>query len=75
MVMRKYNRTKSFKVFLVLLLIISINYTPIIGSDIIGRFNYDLVHHYRLLGISTLLLIVAAVFANPKSIENIVKEH
>ncbi|RLD25831.1 MAG: hypothetical protein DRI54_04060 [Bacteroidetes bacterium] len=69
MVMWKYNRTRSFKVFLVFLLIISINYTPIIGSDIIGRFNYDLVHHYRLLGISTLLLIVAAVYADPKTID------
>jgi len=75
MIMWKFNRTRSFRLFLVLLLIVSINFTPVIGSDIIGRLNYNLVHHYRLLGISTLLLIAAAIYADPKSIEEILIKH
>jgi hypothetical protein len=75
MIMWKFNRNKGFKIFLSLLLIVSVIFTPIIGSDIIGRFNYDLIHHFRILGISTILLVIFAVIGNPKSIKKEMTEN
>lgn len=74
-IMWKYNRNKWLKIYLFMLLIVSIIFSPFIGSDMIGRFYYDLIHHYRLLGIGTLLLIVFSVIAKPESIKKIIKEH
>lgn len=75
MIMWKFNRTKGFKIYLSLLLLVSILFSPIIGSDIIGRFNYDLIHHFRLLGISTIILIIFALIGSPKSIKEEIAEH
>jgi|TARA_B110000503_G_scaffold93211_1_gene140584 hypothetical protein len=52
-----------------ILCVLLIAFTPLIGSDAIGRGNYDLFHHYRLLGISTLLLIPFLIAYRPSKIE------
>ena len=72
LLMWKYNRKKTFIVYLSLLLIISLVYTPFIGSDVIGRYSYDLIHYFRILGISTLLLILFAIIAKPSVINKLI---
>lgn len=68
-IMWKFHKTISFNWYLSLLILVGIAFSPIIGSSVIGRLAYDLFHHFRLLGISTLLLIVFAAFASPKRME------
>jgi hypothetical protein len=66
--MWNFNQTQKFKVFFYLLIPVSIVFSPIIGADVVGRFTYSLVHHYRILGICALLLIVFAAYATPDKI-------
>lgn len=72
MLLWNYNRSKGFKIFLGLLLLLSIVFTPIIGSDVIGRRTYDLFHHFRFLGLGTVCLVVFALLASPKKINQII---
>jgi len=74
-VMWKYNRNKNFLIYFSFLLLISIIYSPIIGTDIIGRNLYYFLHHFRILGIGTLLLILFAILANPATIERCILVH
>lgn len=62
---------KNAKIFTYSLVVIGFILSPFIGSDIIGKMNYDLIHHFRLLGIVALLLIVYSIISKPgKSIES-----
>lgn len=71
----KFNRTISFKVFVGLLGFIVIVFTPIIGSDIIGRNAYDVIQHFRILGICAFLLIPFIAIATPKSINEMISKN
>ena len=51
------------------LLLVSLVFTPFIGSDIIGRHNYDVIQHFRILGISSMLLVPFLIIATPKKLE------
>lgn len=64
------------KSFMLLLLIpVFVIYSPIVGADVIGRRAYDLIHHYRLLGISTLLLSIISAFLRPIHIQRTATLH
>jgi hypothetical protein len=71
-IMWKLKRDRNFKLFLMPLLVVSILYTPFIGSDLLGRYNYDLLHHFRLLGISLILLIVFAILGSPNKLQKVI---
>ena len=71
----KFDKTGSVKVFVVLLSLVVFVFTPIIGSDIIGRYAYDVIQHFRILGICALLLIPFMVAASPKSIRNMISDN
>lgn len=75
LLMWKHERTKPFKTYLILLLVVSIVFTPIIGSDIIGRLTFDLVHFYRILGMCTLLLIPFLIKADPTKLHELQLKH
>ena len=57
-------------ILLGVILLIGVVFTPIIGSDIIGRYNYDVIQHYRILGISAILLVPFLMLASPKEVES-----
>lgn len=65
----KEKKSLNQKIGFGILCILLIAFTPIIGSDVIGRANYDLFHHFRMLGISTLLLIPFLMVYRPARIE------
>ena len=50
-------KAKKFTGLFILLIIISILFTPIIGWDIIGRFLYNLSEHYRLISFCVIMLL------------------
>lgn len=70
--MFKYNRTLKFKITLISLLFVSLIYSPFIGSDILGRYFYTLLHHFRFLGIATLLLIIYSIILSPNKVNTLV---
>jgi hypothetical protein len=63
-----YNKKINFFIIIPFLLI-TLFYSPIYGSDIIGWFLFRYTQHYRFLTIATILLIAIAVYCNPKKIE------
>ena len=65
----KYRNDILYYVQLSVLLFISVVFTPFIGSDILGKYLYELIQYLRLLGINTLLIIIYAVIADPRKIE------
>lgn len=71
LVMWTYRRSLKFKIYLGLFCLNAIGLTPFIGSDIIGRYYYDLLHHFRFLGIHAIALVAFAVIAKPKDIRNV----
>jgi hypothetical protein len=44
-------------------------YSPLYGSDIIGRFLFNLTQHYRILTIATLLIIPISLYCNPDKLK------
>jgi hypothetical protein len=56
--------TLYYLVLVVFILCILI-YSPLYGSDIIGKFVFDLTQYYRLLTIATLLIIPISIYCNP----------
>jgi hypothetical protein len=45
-----------------------IDLSPLIGTDVIGRFLFHLVLHYRILTFSAVLLIIIALVCRPEKI-------
>ncbi len=43
-------------------------YTPLYGSDIIGKFLFRYTQHFRILTFCTILLIPIALYCNPKKL-------
>lgn len=71
----KYSPSIGFKIFLGCLLLVSLMFTPLIGSDVIGRNLYDAIHHYRILGFSTLSLVLFSILAKVKHIHKIIEQN
>lgn len=63
----RVNQSSSIKWFTALFGVVVFVFTPIIGSDIIGRYAYDVIQHYRILGMSALLLIPFLTIASPNT--------
>ena len=61
------NKIKSAKdKFMLILFILSlIIYSPIYGSDLIGNFLFRYTQHYRILTISTILIIPIGLYCKP----------
>jgi hypothetical protein len=70
----KFERDTGFYVFITASILVIWVFTPIIGSDIIGRYAYDVIQHFRFLGISAFLLIPLVVYASPKTIDRIITD-
>ena len=62
------NKNGVFFAFIVFCLSM-IFFSPLYGSDIIGKFLFRLTQHYRVLTIATLLLIPVAIYCNPEKIK------
>jgi len=71
----KLERDGSFYKFLIISILVVWVFTPIIGSDIIGRYYYDVIQHFRFVGISAFLLIPLAIYASPKTISRIISDN
>lgn len=70
---RKVDQSVPFKLFIAFFVLITIVFTPIIGSDIIGRYTYDVIQHYRILGICAFLFIPLLVIAKPAELNKILE--
>jgi len=65
---RKAQKTKGYYISLYLLLVCALFYTPFYGSDVLGYSLFNFTQHYRLLSISTIILIPISMFCNPKKL-------
>ncbi len=61
----------SFSIFVLCMLFFS----PIYGSDVLGKFLFRLTQHYRLLTISTLLIIPLSIYLSPNKLNSILKRN
>jgi hypothetical protein len=61
---------KGFKLLLILFLLNGIVFTPIIGSDSIGRYFYDLLQYYRIITYSTLFLVAMLLICSPRKLND-----
>lgn len=61
----KLKKTFYDKLIFIIFVISMFFYSPFYGSDILGRFLFDLTQHFRILSISTLLLIPVSLFCSP----------
>lgn len=71
-VLWKYDWNLRSKCFVFSLMAISLLFSPIVGSDVIGRRIYDLIFHFRLVGIAVLFLILFAALSSPRKIQQMV---
>lgn len=53
------------------LIVISLIYTPIIGRDILGNYFFDMLQIYRVLVISTVLIIPALLVCSPEKLQKL----
>lgn len=58
------------KLVLCSFVLISIIFTPIIGTDVIGKYAFHFLQHFRVLTIMTLLLIPIALLCRPEHISS-----
>lgn len=73
MVMYANQPNTSLKVQIALFALFTFNLLPFMGADVIGRYPYDVIQHFRVMGISFLGLIVLYFFAQVKNIEPFLK--
>lgn len=69
LVMFRKEKTTSLKVQILLFVVFTFNLLPFMGADIIGRFPYDVIQHFRIMGISFLGLIVLYFYAPVSKLE------
>jgi hypothetical protein len=62
-------KTTTLKIQILLFVIFTFNLLPFMGADIIGRFPYDVIQHFRIMGISFLGLIVLYFYAPVSKVE------
>ncbi|MEM1319398.1 MAG: glycosyltransferase family 87 protein [Bacteroidota bacterium] len=68
-VLLQHRRSPRIIAYIIMLSIISVVFTPLIGADLIGRYAYDWIHYYKILGLAALALIPFAVFSRPSHVE------
>ncbi|MFT4031566.1 MAG: glycosyltransferase family 87 protein [Siphonobacter sp.] len=59
------NRVPNRKLLLTVCLLTSLVFMPFISSDIIGRYFYDVLQHYKILTIATILLSLILASCGP----------
>jgi len=64
----KMKKTATYWICLIGFIIPGLLFTPLYGSDIIGRFLFDYFQHYKILTIVTLGFIPIALYCNPRKI-------
>ncbi|MDJ1502609.1 glycosyltransferase family 87 protein [Xanthocytophaga agilis] len=69
----QFQRSKEIYFPLGIFILASFFFTPIIGSDIIGRYIYDVLQHFQILTIAAILLVPALLMCPPSKIESLVK--
>jgi hypothetical protein len=64
----KMKKNTVFWICLICFIIPSLMFSPLYGSDVIGRFLFDYLQHYRMLTIAALFFIPIALYCNPRKI-------
>ncbi len=64
----KNKRSYGYNLTLYTFAISMLFFSPLYGSDIIGKFLFRLTQHYRFLTFSTLLLIPISIYCSPKKL-------
>jgi hypothetical protein len=64
----KTEKTVTYWICLICFIVLSLMFSPLYGSDIIGKFVFNYFQHYRILTIATLFFIPIALYCNPRKI-------
>ena len=67
LVFKTKNQHRFTGVFIITILL-SIIYTPLIGTDIIGGYAFSFLQFYRVMVICTMLLVPVLLYCNPEKI-------
>lgn len=65
---RTTKKTVTYWLCLICFIMPALMYSPLYGSDVIGKFLFDYFQHYRILTIATLFFIPVALYCNPRKI-------
>jgi hypothetical protein len=65
----KLDHSALFKICLATFALASLFFSPLYGSDIIGKYLFKLTQHYRLLTFAFLLLIPVSLYCTPARLE------
>lgn len=68
---RKQGYSTGDKVALGIFALAMLNYSPLYGRDIIGRFLFEWTQYYRFLTFSSLLLIPVAMYCRPNQLQQV----
>lgn len=60
-----YQKTTLYYIMLYTFAVCLLFYSPLYGSDVIGRFLFDVTQHYRFLTFATLLFIPVSMYCSP----------
>ena len=65
----KYNNPISYYILLFSFYISLLLFSPLYGSDVIGKFLFEYTQHFRFLTFSTLLIIPISIICSPEKIQ------
>lgn len=69
MVLFQNEPTTSLKIQLILFILFTFNLLPFMGADVIGRYAYDVIQHFRIMGVSFLGIIVLYYFSSVEKLQ------
>lgn len=69
MVLFQNEPTTSLKIQMILFILFTFNLLPFMGADVIGRYAYDVIQHFRIMGVSFLGIIVLYYFASVEKLQ------
>ena len=64
----KLKKSKTFYMLNFLFVICLLLYSPLYGSDIIGKYLFEITQHFRVLTFATLVLIPISIVCSPRKI-------
>lgn len=68
----QYPKTIGYYFALCTFVTVVLIYSPLYGSDIIGKFLFLFTQHYRFMTFSTLLIIPISLYCSPKRLQGII---
>jgi hypothetical protein len=68
-----YQKTGGYYFALFLFVVSMLFYSPLYGTDVIGKFLFYFTQHYRFLTFSTLLIIPISLYCSPGRLQSIKK--